>query len=223
MNIVSQLIRSNWLWMVLTTVGFALPAHIPGTSAYVTPDHVPARPSITYDVPPALVFGYDSASMLATDQSESRAAGIGSGFAKFGELLAAEGEGMLAGSIRNVNPRSGSVNCVNCAIASEYTLRGAPASALPTTGPLPISLITKEFGGSFTPVSGPMEIGSILSRSGEGASGVVFGQGTSMNHVWNVVNQGGNIRFLDGQIGGLGVQNFELFKKFQFLLTTPGR
>ena len=136
---------------------------------------------------------------------------------------AADSEGALAGSIRNVNPTGGDVNCVNCSIATEYTLRGAPASALPTTGPLPISLITKEFGGSFAPVSGPMEIGSILSQSGEGASGIVFGQGTSMNHVWNVVNQGGNIRFLDGQIRGLGVQNFENFNNFQFLLTTPGK
>ena len=129
----------------------------------------------------------------------------------------------LAGSIRNVNPTGGGVNCVNCAIASEYTLRGSAASALPASGPLPINLITREFGGSFAPVSGPMEIGSILSRSGNGASGVVFGQGTGMNHVWNAVNQGGNIRFLDGQIGGLGVQNFDNFSGFQFLLTTPGR
>lgn len=129
----------------------------------------------------------------------------------------------LAGSIRNVNPTGGGVNCVNCAIAAEYTLRGAPASALPTSGPLPISLITKEFGGSFAPVSGSMQIGSLLSRSGEGASGVVFGRGAGMNHVWNVVNQGGNIRFLDAQAGGLGVRNFEHFSDFQFLLTTPGR
>jgi RHS repeat-associated protein len=77
---------------------------------------------------------------------------------------AAEGEGTLAGAIRNVNPTGGDVNCVNCSIATEYTLRGAPASALPTTGPLPISLITKEFGGSFTPVSGPMEIGRGQAR-----------------------------------------------------------
>ncbi len=132
-------------------------------------------------------------------------------------------EEFTAGSIRNVNPTGNGVNCVNCSIATELTLRGAPASALPTAGPLPIGLITKEFGGSFQPVSGPMQIGSILSQSGEGASGVVFGRGTGMNHVWNAVNQNGTIIFLDGQTGGLGVQNFDNFHSFQFLLTSPGR
>jgi hypothetical protein len=40
-------------------------------------------------------------------------------------------------------------------------------------------------------------------------------------HVFNAVNQGGTIRFLDAQSGGLGVNNFNNFQNFQFLLTHP--
>ena len=122
-----------------------------------------------------------------------------------------------------MNPRLGTQNCVNCSIATEYTLRGNPTSALATDGPLPINLITKEFGGQFAPVSGPMEIGSVLSKSGNGASGVVFGRGAEGNHVWNAVNQNGTIRFLDGQTGGLGVGNFNYFNDYQFLLIKAGQ
>jgi RHS repeat-associated protein len=159
----------------------------------------------------------------AAKQAVFAAMGMGAGWAvELGGMEATEAS-TLAGSIRGVNPTGSNLNCVNCAIATEYTLRGSPATALPSTGPLAVSRITNEFGGRFSPVSGPMQIGSILSESGEGASGIVFGQGTNSNHVWNVVNQGGIIRFLDGQTGGLGIWNFERYKNFQMLLTNPGR
>ncbi len=80
---------------------------------------------------------------------------------------------VTAGSIRTVNPnypQSGfSQNCVNCVIATEKRFAGdTSAAASQTSGPLPISQITDEFGGSFENVSGMMEIGSTLSRSGNG-------------------------------------------------------
>jgi hypothetical protein len=93
---------------------------------------------------------------------------------------------------------------------------------------LPISQITDEFGGSFENVSGPMEIGSILSKSGNGARGVVFGadHARGFGHVWNARVDNGTVRFLDSQPGakaGLGVDNFDDFTDFQFLLTSPGK
>jgi RHS repeat-associated protein len=131
---------------------------------------------------------------------------------------------LLAGSIRHVNPLHGDMNCVNCSIATEATLSRAASAAL-GGGPRPISVIEQKFGGTFEKVSGLMEIGSTLSRSGYGARGIVYGANPSGNvgHVWNAVNQGGTIRFLDGQAGGLGVNNFDVFTDFRFLITHPGK
>ena len=42
-----------------------------------------------------------------------------------------------------------------------------------------------------------------------------------VGHVWNAVNQGGTINFIDAQIGGAGAQNFQYFQKFKLLLTNP--
>jgi hypothetical protein len=113
------------------------------------------------------------------------------------------------------------MNCVNCAIAVDATLAGRPASALPG-GITKIDTLEKMYGGTFTPVSGPMEIGSFLRQSGNGSRGIVFGQSLipgQPGHVWNAVNQSGNIRFLDGQTGGSGINNFNRFQNFEFLRT----
>lgn len=55
--------------------------------------------------------------------------------------------------------------------------------------------------------------------AGPGARGIVFGSRGSgeVGHVFNAVNQGGTVRFLDGQIGGAA--SFEGFTEF-FLLRT---
>lgn len=58
-----------------------------------------------------------------------------------------------AGSIRNVNPTGSGTNCVNCVVATDATLTGRPASALPS-GPQPISALQDVFGGTFKPVPG---------------------------------------------------------------------
>jgi len=137
--------------------------------------------------------------------------------------LEAGGEGMLAGSIRNVNPTGSTMNCVNCSIATDATLAGSPASALPGN-PTSISILENTFGGTFQPVSGQMQIGSVLSQAGNGSRGIVFGESLSgdVGHVFNVMNNNGSIQFLDGQIGGGGLNNFNNFQNFQFLLTYPG-
>jgi hypothetical protein len=141
--------------------------------------------------------------------------------------------GPFAGSIRSVNPKFPAPgfdqNCVNCVIATEQRFAGAAgARALPSSGPLPISHITQEFGNSFQRVGGMIEIGSILSKSGNGARGIVFGADNTrgFGHVWNVRFDKGVVRFLDSQPAsraGLGVHNFEDFTDFMFLLTSHGR
>jgi len=94
------------------------------------------------------------------------------------------------------------MNCVNCAVATDATLGGSPASAL-LSGPKPISALEKAYGGAFKPVSGQAEIEGFLAGAGNGARGIVYGSRSGgVGHVFNGVNQGGTIRFLDGQSGG---------------------
>jgi hypothetical protein len=113
---------------------------------------------------------------------------------------ALEGGG-LAGSIRNVNPTGGTTNCVNCSIATDATLAGNAASALPGA-PTSIAVLEQHFGGQFVRESGQQAIESALQAAGPGARGIVYGWRTGgIGHVFNAVNQNGVVRFLDGQIG----------------------
>jgi hypothetical protein len=137
----------------------------------------------------------------------------------FGSARGPAADDAEAGSIRNVNPLRGNTNCVNCAAATDATLAGRPASAL-LSGPKPISAL----GKNWVPVSGPAQIGDILTNSGNGSRGIVYGASPNGNvgHVWNVINKNGDIQYVDGQSGGNGFGNFANFQKFQFLLTNPG-
>jgi hypothetical protein len=107
---------------------------------------------------------------------------------------------------------------VNCAIATDATLAGRAASALPS-GPTSISVLEKMFGGRFASVSGPGAIESQLLNAGSGARGIVFGSrgAGEVGHVFNAVNQNGVVRFLDGQIGGAA--SLEGYTSFSFLRT----
>jgi RHS repeat-associated protein len=128
------------------------------------------------------------------------------GLAELKAAASAARAGELAGSIRNVNPgfptAGRTMNCVNCSIATDATLAGSPASALPG-GVTPISVLEKAFGGTFQSVKSQGAIEKALLDAGNGARGIVYGkvQGQSVGHVFNVVNQKGVIRFLDGQTG----------------------
>ena len=122
-----------------------------------------------------------------------------------------------AGSIRNVNLINGNVNCVNCVVATDATLAGRAASALPG-GPYRISVLEKFFGSKFSSPSSIDNISETMSLAGSGARGIIFGsRGGNVGHVFNVVNQKGKINFLDGQAGGAA--SLEGYKTFQLLRT----
>ncbi|HEK0909470.1 TPA: DUF637 domain-containing protein, partial [Pseudomonas putida] len=137
----------------------------------------------------------------------------------------AGGADQTAGSIKNVNPgypETGRThNCVNCSIATDATLAGNPASALPInhTKGVPLSVLEKQFGSKFGPVTAPETIAHQMANSGNGARGIVFGSyGPGQpGHVFNVVNQNGVIRFLDGQTGKPA--KLDDFKTLQLLRT----
>ncbi len=126
-------------------------------------------------------------------------------------------------SLKDINPGypiSGRTqNCVNCAIATDATLSGHPASALPSNGPKPLSVLEKQYGGQFAKTSGIDEIQSSLLSNGENARGIIFGDRGAgrTGHVFNAVNQNGEVKFLDGQTGKNAV--LEGYRGFRLLPT----
>ncbi|QTD55550.1 toxin glutamine deamidase domain-containing protein [Parasphingorhabdus cellanae] len=112
-----------------------------------------------------------------------------------------------AGTIRNVNPGhpmpGRTQNCVNCSIATDATLDGRASAAMPSSGPVGLDVLQTRFGAQFSGAMTEASITATMEAAGNGARGIVFGYRgpNQVGHVFNVVNQNGTIRFLDGQIG----------------------
>jgi hypothetical protein len=150
---------------------------------------------------------------------------FGAGACDVAAVASEEGLGGVAGAesagTSAVNPLGGTENCVACAIAGDATLSGNRAVAT-NVGPRGIGVIEDELGSSFRSVAGRNEIENILADAGSGSRGVVFGsRGVGeVGHVWNAVNQGGAIRFIDFQSGTEA--SWEGYRGFQFLLSGGG-
>jgi len=136
-------------------------------------------------------------------------------------------------SIWKVNLKEGKYNCANCVIATDVTLAGRPASALPYTiqkrfrsgkwenyisfdkGTLP-TVLEKEFSAKFSNWTHDLNI--LLKDLKPNKRGIVFGikKGKNMGHYFNVVNDNGVIKYLDGQTGK---QAKLVYDYYQFLPT----
>ena len=131
----------------------------------------------------------------------------------------------VAGAAPRVNPgfpgAGRTKNCVNCSLATDATFAGHPASALPTRGPRPISVIEQAYGGKFIRALGRSDIEHVMSSLGPGSRGIVFGEHAGRpGHVFNaVVNQRGVVKFFDGQTGKPA--SLEGFTGFRLLITSP--
>ncbi len=137
---------------------------------------------------------------------------------RFGGFFRAKASKEVGGSIRNVNRVGGTRNCANCAIATDATLAGNPASAL-NSGLTKVTDVEKFFGRKFGSLTSASRIQGHFQNLGNGARGVVFGsRGGQPGHFFNVVNQNGTVRFLDGQTGK-AADLTDGFRGFSFLRT----
>jgi hypothetical protein len=117
-----------------------------------------------------------------------------------------------AGSISNVNrgidgKKLGGFNCTNCVISTDLALKGIKSSAMPKAlnesgqyvdGPVSVGFLQKHYNSVFSKTSYLS-----LNKLGVGKAGIIYGESkaTGSGHVFNVVNQNGTIRYLDGQTG----------------------
>jgi hypothetical protein len=113
-------------------------------------------------------------------------------------------------------------NCTRCVVATDYTLSGAPASAMPTNIGWADD-VTNALGGQWTPASSYDDIVARMEALGEGARGVVLlnrGPGIE-GHVFNVVFDRNGVVFLDGQTGRFATLEVPYYE-LAFLETARG-
>ena len=108
-------------------------------------------------------------------------------------------------SIENVNPGfpepGRTENCVNCSVATDATLKGNPAQALPGYETV-YTVLEQDYGRKFMKVNSRERIVEVFQQAGDGQKGIVLGiRPDGRSHVFNVDNQRGVVRFLDGQSG----------------------
>jgi filamentous hemagglutinin len=124
-----------------------------------------------------------------------------------------------------INPTADGMNCGKCAIALDSTLSGAPASALPG-GPMTLNQVAQGVGENpvaWGSVRSNESISNEIMNAGAGARGIVFGGRGSLDnpgigHFYNVVNQGGTVKFLGGQMGQV-VDYSSIFSWYAMLRT----
>jgi len=92
-------------------------------------------------------------------------------------------------------------NCLNVVIATDATIGGSPASALPGKLSEP-SVLEKTYGREFVSVGSKEQIEMELRRLGPGSRAIIAGQfenAPQRSHVFNAINSGGTVYFVDGQ------------------------
>ncbi|WP_294244860.1 toxin glutamine deamidase domain-containing protein [uncultured Chryseobacterium sp.] len=132
-------------------------------------------------------------------------------------------------SLWKINLKERRYNCANCAIAVDATLDGRPASALPYTvqrrfrngkwenyasfeeGTAPI-VLEAEFKAKFSEWT--TDLNSLVKDLKPGKRGIVAGikNGKNEGHVFNVVNEKGVIKYLDGQTGNRAKLVYDYYK-----------
>lgn len=113
-------------------------------------------------------------------------------------------------------------NCTRCVVATDYTLSGAPSSAMPS-GAASANDVTNALGGQWRPAASYDDIVGRMESLGEGARGVVLldrGPGT-VGHVFNVVFDRNGVVFLDGQTGSFATLEMP-YHALYFLETAKG-
>ncbi|MFE9905744.1 RHS repeat-associated core domain-containing protein [Streptomyces achromogenes] len=116
-----------------------------------------------------------------------------------------------------VNPFEGETNCRACAVATDHLLAGKGVSMAPKNLKAgDVAPIERLYGTRFKSASLASVVREV-SKGGEGTRGIVWGSlpprrdGRRYTHVFNVVNVGGDVIFLDAQRGHAEPDKIKVF------------
>lgn len=185
-------------------VGGLVPIYGPGREAYrayQSGDYGWATADAGLAALDAFTLGVASKVRIAGKGAAAGAEWI-AGASRKARATSAEEAALRRFSYKDANPTGADRNCVNCVIAVDSILAGRPASALPGKAE-PLTVLEDWFGTRF---SYPMHIDELKMRmfiAGPGARGAVHAgrKNTFVGHAFNVVNDRGRVRLLDGQSG----------------------
>ncbi|WP_331730889.1 RHS repeat-associated core domain-containing protein [Streptomyces sp. NBC_01174] len=118
---------------------------------------------------------------------------------------------------KRINPTGGRTNCRACVISVDQMFAtGASSNALPNIERGGLDVIENFYGRKFRNRSFS-NIVTDVQKAGDGARGIVWGQDAQGGHVFNVINRGGRVTFLDGQIGN--ASHASTWDGYQFMRT----
>jgi hypothetical protein len=119
-------------------------------------------------------------------------------------------------------PLTRNTNCVNVVIATDAKLAGLKVPPPPPGIATDLQVIEHVYGHTFNKVQSKMSLKSHLQAWGPGSRAIVYGA-RDVNggaHVFNAVNDGGVVKFLDGQTGA--VVDFMAEKYLQLRILRTG-
>jgi len=122
--------------------------------------------------------------------------------------------------IKNVNKFGNTTgNCGSCVIAVDATLAGFPTSAI-KSGTTYRDAVENYAGRKFgRPIIGSYDLEAQMLKAGPNARGIVYGDtGRRTGHVFNAINDKGQIKFLDAQVTGAQA-NLKGYNGFRLLRT----
>jgi hypothetical protein len=127
-------------------------------------------------------------------------------------------------TVRDINPTGDTLNCLECTIRVDDLLAGNRplAAAARATEALDYSILERIYGRQFSGLMSADEVTKVMNSGGMGSRGIVFGipekiTDHTIGHFFNVANQKGVVRFLDGQAGGAADPS--KFYRFRILRT----
>lgn len=107
--------------------------------------------------------------------------------------------------LRKLNPTGSMTNCGQVVLAVDEALAGrgalpAPPGACAGTSAAQLEALA---GGSFGSRGSHADVNNAIYHAGDGARGIVLARrpGSGLGHFFNIVNHGGDVMLLDGQLG----------------------
>ena len=116
-------------------------------------------------------------------------------------------------------PGTRTMNCANCAIATDASIAGSPATALPGDV-TKVSDLAEYYEKPWSAwIRTPNDLEAAMAAEPAGARGIVFARNprAGVGHFFNVVNEDGRVMFVDGQTGGAA--SLRGYDKFLLLRT----
>jgi hypothetical protein len=105
--------------------------------------------------------------------------------------------------LKGINPTGCTGNCGTCSLAVAQALLGKGVMRVPPiciNGTL-LKFVEGVFGTKFIEYKSTAAINNAMSAAGDGAQGIVWVGEDTAGHIFNIVNDNGAVRLLDGQTG----------------------